>query len=322
MPQPNSSFSELASITINNYSKEFADNVTNHIPLLKFFKSNGSAKEDLGGGVYILENLMYGDNAGFQWFNGYETLSVAPTDAFTAAQYDWKEAYAPVVFSNREVLQNSGEEKQFDLIENKTKNAEFTLANNIGASLFYSNTESDGKAIGGLQHLVADDPTTGTVGGINRATAGNEFWRNQIYDFSVESVTPGDDTIIGAMNTLYRRTMRNSDTTNLIVGGDTYIGYFEDAVGNQQRFVDTKEADASFPTYRFKNAKVFYDGNCSATRMYFLNTRYLKFKSHKDCNMVAGEARLPVNQQATVIPITWMGNLTMSNASLQGVMHA
>ena len=27
--------------------------------------------------------------------------------------------------------------------------------------------------------MVADAPETGTVGGINRATSGNEFWRNK-----------------------------------------------------------------------------------------------------------------------------------------------
>jgi hypothetical protein len=86
--------------------------------------------------------------------------------------------------------------------------------------------------------------------------------------------------------------------------------------------VNTNEADTGFITQRYKKASVLYDPNCNALRGYFINSGYLKFKSHSDVNMKVGEARLPTNQMATVIPINWMGNLTTSNASLQGVMHA
>ena len=322
MAQPNSSFTELAAITIANYSKELSDNVSNNIPLLFYIDKKGNLKEDVSGGTTILENLDYGDNASFKWFSGYEELSVAPTDAFTAASFDWKECNANVIFSQREVAINSGEAKQFDLIKSKTLNTQRSIKNNLGAALYYSNTESDGKAIGGLQHLVADDPTTGIVGGINRGTAGNEFWRNQLYDFSVETVTASATTIQGAMATLYKRCSRNADVPDVIVLGDTYHSFWEASLQAQQQFHNTQDAGSGFVTQRYKKAVVLYDPNCSATRGYFLNSDFLKFKSHADVNMVVGEARLPTNQMATVIPVNWMGNLTTSNASLQGVMHA
>jgi hypothetical protein len=37
---------------------------------------------------------------------------------------------------------------------------------------------------GGMQLLVADDPTTGTVGGISRSSY--SFWRNKLWDLSLE----------------------------------------------------------------------------------------------------------------------------------------
>ena len=53
-----------------------------------------------------------------------------------------------------------------------------------------------------------------------------------------------------------------------------------------------------------------------------LNTDYLFWRPHKDANMEPLEKRQSTNQDATVIPIVFMGNLTMSNAARQGVAHA
>jgi hypothetical protein len=57
--------------------------------------------------------------------------------------------------------------------------------------------------------------------------------------------------------------------------------------------------------------------------MYFLNTNYLFFRPHKDRNFVPiGDSRQSVNQDAMVKLIGFAGNMTMSNASLQGTLIA
>ena len=321
MAIPNSSFTELASVTLAKYSSKIFDNVTDHLPVLYYLKQAGNAGTvSVDGGTQILENLEYGENASFQWYSGYDVLSVTPSDVITSAAYDWKQCNANVIFNGREVAINSGKEKIFDLIQTKRKNAEKTITNNMGAALYYAGTESDGKAIGGLQLLVADAPTTGTVGGINRAT--QSWWRNQIYDLSVETVTISSSTILSSMNGLWRRCVRNSDQPKLVVMGDTYHGYWEAALQANQRFQEAKEANVGFVYQMYKGAKVLYDPNCADERLYMLNTDYLKLKSHKDVNMKVGVARHPTNQDATVIPISWMGNLTSSQSSVLGVMHA
>ena len=76
---------------------------------------------------------------------------------------------------------------------------------------------------------------------------------------------------------------------------------------------------------KFKGADVIYDGgqggNCPANYMYFLNTDYLYLRTHKDRDMkVIGGDRMAVNQDALYRIIGWAGNLTMSNAALQGVL--
>ena len=66
MAGPNSSFTELASITIDNYSDELFDNITKNLPLLFYLKKAGNVgTTEVDGGLHILENLEYGDNASF-----------------------------------------------------------------------------------------------------------------------------------------------------------------------------------------------------------------------------------------------------------------
>jgi hypothetical protein len=327
MVTPNSSFDELASITIANYSDDLRDNVSNNIPTWAMFDDEGAVVEE-DGGTYLLENLDFADNVTFKWYSGYEEISTSPTEAFTSASYDWKEGGCNIVFNAREVAINSGREKKHDLVRGKTKNAERTLRNNVGAALYYAGTESDGKAFGGAQYIIADDPTTGIVGGINRATAGNEFWRNQVMDENVDSITLSATTIFDGMELLWTRCSRGMDVPTLIAFGETYWRYFAAAVDNKQMYVredagksNNGTGKVSFQYWMFKSAKVFFEPNAGATRGYFYNTDYYKVKVHRDRNFTVGKAIPLAGQRATVIPVDLMANVVCGNASLQGVMH-
>lgn len=223
--------------------------------------------------------------------------------------------------SGLEEIQNSGKEAMHNLIKSRIKVAEITMQNNISAALFYSNTEAGGKAIGGLQHLVADLPTSGTVGGIDASA--QTWWRNQYYDFSDQSVTASATTITHAMNLMYLRTERGTEHTDLIVAGETYFTFYEERLQAQQRFMDVSaKAVGGFKGYKYKDASVYYDPNCSSTRMYMLQTKYLHFRPAKSRNFVVLKDKVAVNQDATVTPLYWMGNLTCSNRYRQAVIVA
>jgi len=268
MPAPNATYSEILTASIDRYRSKLADNVLDNNVLLLFIKNNGNA-DPADGGVKLLENLMYAENGTFSWYSGYETLSVEASDVLTSAHFDWKQANANVVMSGLEEAQNDGPARMHNLIEARIKVAEATMKNKIGEALFYSNTENGGKSIGGLQHLIADLPTSGTVGGIDRSA--QTWWRNQYYDFSTESVTASPTTIQHAMNLIWMRTERGTEHVDLIVAGETYFSYYEESLQAQQRFMDVSKAVGGFNGYKYKTASVFYDPNCSATRMYMLD---------------------------------------------------
>ncbi len=319
MVAPNTSYSEVLTASIDNYRAKMADNVLDNNVTLLYIKNNGNT-DPADGGVKLLENLKYAENGTFNWYSGYETLSVEASDVLTSANFDWKQANCNVTMSGLEEAQNSGSQRMHNLIKARIEVAEATMSNNIGAALFYSNTENGGKAIGGLQHLVADLPTSGTVGGIDRSA--QTWWRNQYYDFSTESVTASATTIQHAMNLIWMRTERGTEHVDVVVAGETYFSYYEESLQAQQRFMDVSKAVGGFNGYKYKSATVFYDPNCSSTRMYMLNTKFLHFRPFKDRNFVVLKDKVAVNQDATVTPLYWMGNMTLSNAARQGIIVA
>src|SRR5262245_50684594 len=293
MAIPNSSYTDIVTTTIDNYRDKLADNVMENNVLLKYFKENGNS-DPASGGAKLLENLMYSENGTVSWYSGYETLSVEASDVLTSAAFDWKQLNANVTISGLEEMQNNGSEAMHNLIKARIQVAEISLQNAVSEALFNSNTENGGKAIGGLQHLVADLPTSGTVGGISRAD--NSWWRNQFYDFSTEGPTASSSTIGHAMNLINLRTERGTDKVDLIVAGETYFSFYEESLQAQQRFIDVRKAAGGFSGYRYKDAGVFYDPHCSVTRMYMLQTKYLFFRAHKNRNFVVLKDKVAVNQ--------------------------
>jgi hypothetical protein len=258
------------------------------------------------------------------WYSGLELLTVEQSDVLTSANFDWKELNVNVVISGLEKAQNSGtKESVHNLLKSRIKVAEITMQNEIAAALFYSNTENSGKSIGGLQHLVADLPTaSATIGGINQST--QTWWANQYYDFSVVGPTPSATTIQAAMNQNYINTSRGKDKIDMFIGDSIYFNYYLTSLQTNQRFMSEKEAGAGFSALKFWGgaADVFYDSNVPASHMYGLNTDYIHYRPHSDYNFVTLDDKVSVNQDATVVPMYWKGNTTVSNRNLQSVICA
>ncbi len=315
----NLTYDDIFTLTLESRTSKLADNISKNNALLKKLKEKDKVRP-IHGGSKILEELEYGEGD-MVWYSGYDTISYTPKQLFTAAEYAIKLAAVPVAVSGEDLLKNSGKAQVMELMEKRIQNAEKTMANQLSAAMYGDGTSSNGKAIGGLKLLVADDPTTGTVGNINRATSGNEFWRNQ--SATVSGLT--SENILQAMDNMYMKCSRGNDKPDLIVTDDKMYSIFEQALTPMARYSDPKLAEAGFVNLKYKGCDVVFDGgqngHCPADHMYFLNTNYLYLRPHKDRNMkVIGGDRLSVNQDAMYRIIGWAGNMTMSNAALQGVL--
>jgi hypothetical protein len=218
---------------------------------------------------------------------------------------------------------NSGSSKVLDLMESRIDNAEKTMLNNLSSDVYSDGTADSGKQMGGLQLLIADDPTTGTVGLINRANW--TFWRNQKWQATSDGGSALTKANIQAnMNKLWYKCVRGNDMPDLLVFANDYYELYEESLQAIQRITQANTGEAGFQTLKFKGADVMLDGGqgggCPLLHGYFLNTDYIYYNPHKDRNMVPLGKVQPVNQDATVQLLIWMGNMTLANAALQGVL--
>jgi len=327
----NSSVSDIIATTIQSRSGELADNVTNNNPLLLKLKSKGNVRPFSGGNV-ILEEIMYNDSStnNTNSYSGFETLNISPNSPISAAQFSIAQYASAVTISGLEMLQNSGKEAIIDLLEGRIKVAEAQLSNRINLDLYGNGTGNGGKNLTGLAAAVADSPSSGTYGGINRATW--TFWQNQAFS----GVTNGGAAVSAAniqsyMTQLAIKLVRGTDKADLIVADNNYYNLYVNSLQAIQRVTDPEMAGSGFASLKFygggTSADVVLGGGIGAqepaNHMYFLNTDYIFFRPHKDRNFVPiGGERQSVNQDAIVKLIGWAGNLTSSGAQFNGVLTA
>ena len=329
MPSPNAVFTELVSTTFRKHRKEVMDNVSKHNALYRLIAEGGRARTE-DGGTSIAVPLEYASNSTYQRYSGLDLLNVAQSDVISAAEFQWRNIAIHVVASGNELRINNGASKIASLAKSRIRNAINTFANNFSADMYADGSLAN--QIGGLQLLVPDSGT-GTVGGIDSSAF--PFWQTKVQSAAAPlqggaAITPSGAAGVmeSLMLPLYLETTRNNDQVDLIVASNDYYTFYEQGLSSQKQYMDSDSAAAGFSALRYKKAKVIFDGNSgmAASRMYFLNTKYMEVVAHSDANLTVvgdeGEGLRPINQDASVIPILWMGNLTCSNRSLQGVLKA
>lgn len=325
MASPNAVFTEIVSTTFRNHRKTIADNVSKHNALYRKMKSGGRTRSE-SGGYSIVTPLEYAANSTYQRYSGLDVLNVSQSDVFTAAEYNWRQIAINVVSSGAELRMNAGPERIANLAKSRIQNAIHTFSNNFSSDMYSDGTLAN--QIDGLQKLVAD-AGTGTVGGIDSSTY--TFWQNVVQSAAAPlqgggAITPsGSQGVMESlMLPLLIRLTRNADKPNLIVSSDDYYTFFEQGQITLKRYVDGDMADAGFMALQFHGIPVFFDGvsGMPAAHMYFLNTNFLELVVHSDANLTVMDEARPYNQDGVVVPILWMGNMVVSNRSLQGVLKA
>jgi hypothetical protein len=319
MANPND-VGQALTTTLNNYKPEIISNIIDNHPLLNRLKAKGNIVK-ASGGVNFQEKISYAENGTVQSQGEYDIFNTTPQDVLATATFAQKIITGTMTMTDLEMKQNSGKEAFINLAEAKKKVLIESLKNYLGSQIYADGTGSGGKEIGGLQLLIADAPTTGTVGAINRANY--SVWQNKLYDFSVESVTASSSTIQAAFNKLWTRCQAQAgELPDLIAADSVYFEYFESSLQSIQRITDPAIGALGFSSYKYKNADVFYDPECPASHAYFINTNHVFLKYLGKDLLEVGETMRPVNQNAYVTPIVFTGNMTIDNARVHGVMHA
>ena len=319
------SYDSLTAVTRDKFIPVLVDNIfKSNILTFKMLQNS----EPSASGNKVLQPLEYAKSGSKGFYNGYDVLDTTPQELFTDASFDWVQCHASITYSGREESLNSGAERVIDLISAKVKNAEKSLKDLFGSQLYSDNdgssvsTPADAQANGfvGLQHIIAADRTLGGIDSTNYP-----WWDGNVAAFGSSTYntvagSSGANSIGREIREMYGACSIDNDKPDLIVTTQIIFDAYEESLAAQKRFGASSEslADAGFNNLLYRGTPVVVDDHCPAGHMYFLNTKYLRFRHHASRNFAFQGFNKPVNQDASVAHILWLGALTCSNPRMLG----
>ena len=321
MPSPNAIIDEIVGTTLENRSKDIADNITQSNAALSQMSKRGNV-EFADGGSEIREHFNFQENGNANSYSGFELLSTAQTQDVSGAQFSWAQYSVQVAMSGADIAKNSGDNMLISLIKAKVDAAESSIKNRINRDMYLDGTGNNGKNLTGLAAAVSLTPTTGTYGGIDRSV--NTFWHNKKYVGSTDGGVATATTLFGMWSNFYTKLVRGTDKPTIILCGPTLYNLYQSTLVQNARYTDTDTANAGFENVTFMGIPVVLENSANSigtNDAYFLNSKFLKWRPHSDRNFVMLDDKSPVNQDAVVKTLVFMGNMTCSGAQFQGVFR-
>jgi len=322
------SITELVSTTLRDRDFSVADNITNTNGFLYWLEKNGGCKN--AGGRDITEPLLYNELA-TKWYDGFETFTIDTSqEVIDSAVYQWKQLGGFAFISGKEENMNRDKWQAVSIANARAEALQAGLRNKMGRSVYSLGTDAGGKEMGGLRLLVADDPTTGTVGNIDASA--NPFWRNQADSTPAAAGQDANvfkaETILSEMNAMQLACTRGGDQPGIIIANaNPFTAYWESLQVNM-RHQSAEMADAGFRTLEFIGTPVLYDPQCAEDitnagggRMYFLNPDHICVRKAPGRWFTTEDSRQVENADYKVVPNWTMANMTTNARFLNGVIH-
>jgi hypothetical protein len=317
-------YQQILSMAIEDRSSSYQDLVSNNNALLAIMRDKGLWQTY--SGPRIRQTLQIAKQVA-QWYNGYDPLLNPAIDLFADAFYEPKMVVVPIILSNQEILNNEGEAQLMDTLDSYMDAAERALEDAMDTGIHSNGSANSGKQLTGLLAAVPTTPTN-IYGGINRATAGNEWWKTTTYDAHTGFPTIGTQvsatTIRPILNVIMTSRSRGKDYADLLLMSPEHYAAYDAATLPIQRQTSGSLGKLGFSTLEYigggKRAEIVLDGgigsNMPANTTYGLHTDSLRLRYHPSRNfdkLFKGEGQMPIDKDAVAQFVGWMGELTMTN---------
>lgn len=313
-------------------------------PLLKALRS--SQKEFPGASQFVIEKLRTTNDSNFGWFGPDGEVSFNRKRTLDQASFGWGSAHDGFALTEEELLQNyisvtddknaaptTSERHQFvNLIQENTETLKLGFAEKFDYDLHLDGTQSP-DAIPGLDLLVSTTPTTGTVGGINRAT--QPLWRN----YAKTGIASTAGVLSAELEIAHRSCkLRGGMAPNLYLAGSKFIdAYRAELRATQQIHIQAGSngvggMDASIDNLSFKGVPIVWDPvldelqaatNAAVAwdkRLYMLNTKTIRLRPAKGQDMVTRNPPRVYNRFTHYWGVTWRGAMTIVRPSANAII--
>ena len=360
MPTP---FDSRLVTTINRWvNNNLADMITGNNPLFFRLREQGNIVKGGGHGGAFVEPLMTPNTTSpgvIGVSNPYAALTFADITNQGGSSWTVAEKLIPISVQQYEMNAQGSETAKVNLVESVMKIQMAQFNENLAADLFAAEqttgaqgsrtslasirailnagtaaTTDAGAIPSALTEQLGNRAVSGaastnpnlTVGGINRAAAGNAY-------FCTPIINSADTLSIQTLSNVISLATRGADSPDLIVLPrglyDKLMGLLSVGGGNGgQMFTNSKLADAGFQAIKFRNADVIFDDRCPtvtylnnsaaayANSVFALNTNYIKLRA---VSMKPEIKEYPDPRPIHIWTGYWNGQITVSNL---GRVHA
>jgi hypothetical protein len=257
------------------------------------------------GGYQISNPLTVGRNPNVASYEYYDQLPVSQTNEFITVNYYWSRVAGTVIISDQEEDENKGEAMIFKLLKAKMDVLEESIKEKFSEYLYSAGGGTDPL---GLASLIPDDPTTGTLGGVNRAT--ETQWRTSSYNFAGAL---NATNIEEAFDDVLLDLTLKGEKPDLILCGRNIWRYYRAAV-RDKTVINLGESpngnrmvDLGFGGMEHNKIPMLYDEDCGVNKVYFINSKYLRLHMLKGVNMKVKNLSAPWDTDASGSRIVWQG---------------
>lgn len=260
--------------------------------------------------------LEYGSNDTIRWIGKGDTVPITDSELMTMAYENWKHISVSIVRWFQDEQQNRSKAQAINLMNAKLNAAERGIYEELERVCFADGTGS--KEPNGLQNLVATDPTTGTVHGIDRSSY--TWWRNQQKTASGAASVYLISDMRTCLNDILKYSRAELQGITLVTDQTTFELY-EDEGFEIYQLTSNKLFDAGFDTLQFRGRPIMWCPSCPSGYMYFLNTEYLSLVCDEDYWMLMTDWKVIPNQpHDKVAQITCTLNMVTTRPIVQKVL--
>ena len=298
------------------------DNIFEEYSELKRFEE-GKAFLARNGGSSLIGSIEHAVNTTVASMSPTTVLDTQIVDVFDQWEANWKQYGGTFSMTSFEKAINRGEHAKFELEKGKLKNLRMSMRKTINEHIFGATATSTD--ISGLQSLVPDAPSSGTVQTINAGTY--TFWRSK--QVSGAKTTSDYDNLRSKMREIRGLCSKGQGIkfpTRYVTGEGTGRGYEGLLLANERVSMEKKnsEAQGGFEgdVFYFGAAKVYWDFDCADSRMYALNNEDIQMAYQKGFWFKGYPAVDPANQLLEVFKVETQAQLITKARRHLGVVTA
>lgn len=327
--------SDLLSSTLRAIRDKEVDELFKKTAFLDGARKMGGVEKETGGYQLVRPLSIEEHSSISQMVSGYEPVSLAVKDVLQPATYTWCDFVAPIVISQKEELENSGERAVVKIVEARMKSVMSLLKRELNKQILAGNStvltnfnSLNGVAVatGFLENAVIGSQTN-VVGGISKATySTTRGWQNQRETASSSFSVNG----LNAMNNLYigANQVAPSGETKLVIMSQAAMSNYKRALFANERYISEKTLDGGRMSLAFGGAMVEADLDMPINSgvgtnefsAYFINFDGVKLVIHPDADFAVSDFEHIQGTTTRAAQIYFKGQLVGDHLGSLGVL--